>query len=246
MRAWPSCVLGAVLTSCQGLEVSGSVGGDESVWGFLESKYDEDADGRVGREEYPRSDRTFARLDRDRDGFLAQADFEETEEPPWSPDVARKLRAELAFYFQTDRDPLRFAMVELDDSMSTYDTDGDGVLVRAEFMEATLRRLAHGKLAQHRAAWDHLVEHLDIDADRALDKGEVFRFYFVDGDRQLVIDLGAEGEPTAEPASTKPTGPPVGTLAPDFTLATPDGKTSYTLSSFRGDRPVALIFGSYT
>ena len=38
----------------------------------------------------------------------------------------------------------------------------------------------------------------------------------------------------------------VGDKAPDFTLKTVDGKKSVTLSSFRGHKPVVLIFGSYT
>ncbi len=38
----------------------------------------------------------------------------------------------------------------------------------------------------------------------------------------------------------------VGDLAPDFTLASLDGKRKVTLSEYRGDRAVALIFGSYT
>ncbi|MDH3592876.1 MAG: hypothetical protein OER88_13410, partial [Planctomycetota bacterium] len=42
------------------------------------------------------------------------------------------------------------------------------------------------------------------------------------------------------------TGAPVGKPAPDFTLQSPDGKVAATLSSFQGQRPVALIFGSYT
>lgn len=37
-----------------------------------------------------------------------------------------------------------------------------------------------------------------------------------------------------------------GTLAPDFTLPTQDGRSSVTLSSFRGRQPVVLVFGSYT
>lgn len=37
-----------------------------------------------------------------------------------------------------------------------------------------------------------------------------------------------------------------GDAAPDFTLATLDGKQKVKLSGFRGKRPVALIFGSYT
>ena len=38
----------------------------------------------------------------------------------------------------------------------------------------------------------------------------------------------------------------VGELAPDFTLKTLDGTEEVRLSSYRGQRPVALIFGSYT
>jgi hypothetical protein len=37
-----------------------------------------------------------------------------------------------------------------------------------------------------------------------------------------------------------------GDQAPDFKLKTPDGKQQVALSDFRGKRPVALIFGSYT
>ena len=37
-----------------------------------------------------------------------------------------------------------------------------------------------------------------------------------------------------------------GDSAPDFTLKSPDGKTSFTLSSFKGSKPVVLIVGSYT
>lgn len=37
-----------------------------------------------------------------------------------------------------------------------------------------------------------------------------------------------------------------GDMAPDFHLKTRDGKSEVSLSSFRGSRPVVLIFGSYT
>jgi len=37
-----------------------------------------------------------------------------------------------------------------------------------------------------------------------------------------------------------------GDVAPDFDLATVDGTSRVRLSSFRGQRPVVLIFGSYT
>ncbi len=37
-----------------------------------------------------------------------------------------------------------------------------------------------------------------------------------------------------------------GDIAPDFTLKSPDGKQTVTLSDYRGKKPVALVFGSYT
>jgi cytochrome oxidase Cu insertion factor (SCO1/SenC/PrrC family) len=38
----------------------------------------------------------------------------------------------------------------------------------------------------------------------------------------------------------------VGDPAPDFTLADPNGQSQISLSSFKGKKPVVLIFGSYT
>ncbi|MGO8815632.1 MAG: hypothetical protein ACLQVG_13355 [Terriglobia bacterium] len=38
----------------------------------------------------------------------------------------------------------------------------------------------------------------------------------------------------------------VGDIAPGFDLPTPDKHSSVSLAAFRGQRPVVLIFGSYT
>jgi peroxiredoxin len=40
--------------------------------------------------------------------------------------------------------------------------------------------------------------------------------------------------------------PKAGDLAPDFTLTDSRGTESVTLSAFRGKKPVALVFGSFT
>ncbi len=40
--------------------------------------------------------------------------------------------------------------------------------------------------------------------------------------------------------------PRVGQMAPDFELRSGDGKQTIRLSSFRGGKPVVLIFGSHT
>jgi peroxiredoxin len=37
-----------------------------------------------------------------------------------------------------------------------------------------------------------------------------------------------------------------GDKAPDFTLETLDGRRKVNLASYQGNRPVVLIFGSYT
>ena len=38
----------------------------------------------------------------------------------------------------------------------------------------------------------------------------------------------------------------VGDMAPEFVLSTVDRKAQVSLASFRGQRPVVLVFGSYT
>ena len=40
--------------------------------------------------------------------------------------------------------------------------------------------------------------------------------------------------------------PKVGDMAPDFTLYDSSGIKSITLSDFHGEKPVALVFGSFT
>ena len=44
----------------------------------------------------------------------------------------------------------------------------------------------------------------------------------------------------------RPMAPELGTLAPDFQLKSKDGRKKVRLSTFKGKKPVALIFGSYT
>ena len=43
-----------------------------------------------------------------------------------------------------------------------------------------------------------------------------------------------------------PLAPKAGDVAPDFQLRDLQGETPVRLSGFRGQRPVALIFGSFT
>ena len=43
-----------------------------------------------------------------------------------------------------------------------------------------------------------------------------------------------------------PLAPKAGDIAPDFELYDVNGRNQIRLSEFRGKKPVALIFGSYT
>jgi hypothetical protein len=43
-----------------------------------------------------------------------------------------------------------------------------------------------------------------------------------------------------------PQAPKGGDIAPDFALGDPSGERTVRLSDFRGDRPAALVFGSFT
>ena len=43
-----------------------------------------------------------------------------------------------------------------------------------------------------------------------------------------------------------PLAPKKGDLAPDFTLSDVNGENRLSLADFRGKKPVALIFGSFT
>lgn len=59
---------------------------------------------------------------------------------------------------------------------------------------------------------------------------------------------GKDGEINTRPAAGEryDTKLKVGDAAPDFTLASPDGKAEITLSGYKGKKPVVLVFGSFT
>jgi len=245
-----------LLAACRGAS-----SGADPVWLYLRDKYDGDGDGRVARAEYGRGERPFARLDRDGDGALTPADFAPSEEGGAALDATAELRAwrALASYFQVDEDDARLSMIELEDACSMYDTDCGGAIEPGEFRaaaDARRRPVPGDDAAPVRAAladgdpWRSLLAAADGDADGALGKAELFLFFWSRTGRLPLARFDARGgHEFAEEelaASTKPTGPAVGTLAPDFTLSTPDGTGRTTLSDFRGVRPVALVFGSYT
>ncbi len=119
------------------------------------------------------------------------------------------------------------------------DKDSDGELQESELtcVSDTWRGLA--------------LRRLDTDKDQALSQAELHAVYAEadkDGDGTLSkSELGTNSRRQRRGGGRRGgPAPAVGSPAPDFTLKTLDGKSTYTLSTFKDKKPVALIFGSYT
>ncbi|MFT7676039.1 MAG: Ca2+-binding EF-hand superfamily protein [Planctomycetota bacterium] len=217
---------------------------------YLLERHDVDSDGEISAQEYDRTPRAFARLDRNRDGVVSAGDFLAT---PRGGSRKRAERAALlvAQFLQTDGDRGRIEADELRSAFAAYDTDGDDRIGEGEF------RCGMGQLApaetgpQSRQAlallrgidpWLGLLGGIDSDLDGWIARSELLDFFrsrsdgkpwrIAQGDEVLELEVAQR--------------PLEGRVAPDFTLQSLGGGAPVTLSSFVGDQPVALIFGSYT
>jgi hypothetical protein len=114
-----------------------------------------------------------------------------------------------------------------------------------------------GGRAFDQQALEKLLQQYDKNHDGRIERSEYPRtaegFANLDRDKNGIIDAADQATPAARP----PRGglpdlqgvalPKVGDLAPDFDLPMLGMKDkTVKLSSFRGDKPVALVFGSYT
>jgi len=242
--------------------------GVTSVWDYLASRYDADRNGAVTTAEYTRNEAQFGRWDRNQDGVLEAADFEREsrggEGRGGGQDMKTgRARRTLARYFQEDDDANILTLAEAADAFDLYDgSDGtadDGRLTEGEFtcaMEERHREVPGDASPMVRMGmgnakpWATLLAVIDGDEDGALTVDELSVF-FEDTLETDTIDYTGWGAsrmrmPQAGSNANDGLAAQQGDLAPDFTLASTDGDTTYTLSSFRGDRPVAMIFGSYT
>ncbi len=235
-----------------------------STFDYLLMRYDADSDGAVSRSEYDRGERTFQRLDHNRDGKITSNDFTDRGGRPGQENVQirmRQLRSQrmLASYFQNNSTAETLRQSEVRSAFQIFDVDDDEVVSEGEFtgfaseryveipgagsrqMRALLRDIAH---------WDALVGAIDTDTSNSISLNEVVTFFAAhdagDGAWQ-VLAPEEPGRSYHDVARTHPQGgPTVGSIAPDFNLQPPDGGAAVSLSSFSGHKPVALIFGSYT
>lgn len=224
-----------------------ATGKEKTTWEFLKNKYDKDGDGAITPEEHGRGQEAFRHLDKDRDGKIAAADFQLPD--PMSQFVATMT---IARYFQTDEDPLAISLAEVEAAFAAHDADRDGDLSPAEFEAARKKVDADADpdapvppMPPGVDPLKALITVADADASRSLSLAEMRKHFAArdsDGDGFWSMPPRRRGPPGAQ----RPTGPAPGTVAPDFTLEPPGGGKAVTLSRFKGEKPVALIFGSYT
>ena len=176
-------------------------------------------------------------------------------------------------WVQENLDPAKRGAVSLKNSglpeawFDRLDRDGDGMLTAADFDWSDFSPLAqktmmarmflmradqdeNGKLSQDE--WNALFERM-AKGNQEVDLESLRKLLFppmparpkgAPADMPSTTTL-LQGLYRGELGSPHP-GPRLGDFAPDFTLPTHDGTEKIRLRSFRGQKPVVLIFGSFT
>ena len=231
--------------------------GVESVWQFLAQKYDANGDAAIETGEYPHAALSFERLDGDQDGALTAADFPDDEyaRDLTIADMPPEVRAHVKALYDARAVVLSYFAPEilepgvegltleaLGRALERRDLDGDGAIDPGELERATAERPWAGP----GEAWELLVAAMDEpgEGEGRLAREEFEAYHAELGGEDGVLRGPPSGWPAA-PREIASDGPPLGSQAPDFALAPPDGGEPVRLSSLRG-RPVALVFGSYT
>lgn len=258
-RTWRALGLALLLASCQ-TPTSNSPIADSNrktpptdpVFEYLSDRYDSNGDREITREEYDRTDGDFARLDRNEDGLLTNSDFAKSGRRVrvLSPSEERRRHgiSLLGWYFQSDDDPAKLTADELSNAFLIYDANQNGRVGRTEFEGISEHRTLYGLRPGGKSfgllevettdPWERILRGVDRNDDGFLTSTELIDFHIANETTDAWVFDAATGD--------APVGPLVGNPAPDFTLPTVDGSRRVTLSEFAGDRPVALIFGSWT
>ena len=173
------------------------------------------------------------------------------------PDITRMLQR-----FDADKDG-KLTESELGAQMwrrmGRFDGDDDGVLTKKELESMSSRGRGRGRAGSSDAAWKFLAEKYDANKDGKIEAAEYTRdeatFARLDTNRDGVLtsadwkagDERERGRGKGAGRAARPAAPKAGQPAPDFELTfVDDEEAKVKLSSFTGERPVALIFGSCT
>ena len=248
--------------------------GVDSIFDYLASKYDADKDGKITQAEYSRGT-DFRKVDRNKDGFLTASDFERAGRFPGGGregygDLSKEQREQMRVMYNARSVVLAYFHEDASGNVTTpsiqfkfqeLDMDDDGMIDESEFACAT-DAVPWGGPGK---AWPMMLAAMDVapgtggtrnaetdKPDGKIGKYELNAYYSRFADKNGVMRApraagnrsraGRDGQGREVAAD----GAPVGSKAPDFKLASPEGGDAVALSSFAGKKPVALIFGSYT
>ena len=204
----------------------------DTLWKHIVAEHDKDGDGRVTTAEYVRGEVRFANYDRNKDGFLTREDF---------PEGAFINEFNASFARQADGDRNNeVTKEEWQKLLTMLDGNGDGTFSMGELgkrMPPVMTSRPSLVLLSYDQNLDGVFDVKDTDL--------MFGDLDQNGDGTLqTVELQRRKLTWERPGTPLPK---VGEVAPDFELSLAEQpERQVKLSSFRGKRPVALIFGSYT
>ncbi len=112
--------------------------------------------------------------------------------------------------------------------LQRFDEDKDGKVSKDEF-----------------PGRNEMFDRVDENKDGFIDESEINKRPPGGGRRGSSMGPPSGGRPPGS-RDREDKGPKVGEVAPSFKLASLDGKQEFELRTFKGARPVVLLFGSYT
>ncbi len=230
------------------------------VWEFLAEKYDANSDGVITAAEYSRGEASLASYDRNSDGVVNQDDFTSPATRGRGRGRARN-RGRGRGGGRGGRGGAGMQMTQLQADQLVArgaDSDGNRAVTLSEWQAVLEAMKAGGEVlapaaltamavqpngnrmllrAQMQATF---VGSFDDNGDGEVTVAELsLTFSRLDKDQNNTLEWSEMGLAVVLPQK--------GVVAPDFVLPYRDDvERTATLSSFVGEKPVALIFGSYT
>jgi Ca2+-binding EF-hand superfamily protein len=208
---------------------------NDEWWAYLLATYDKNHDGKVDASEYTRGADSFARLDRDHDGVVTRADFDVPLLLP--PGLANPILV-VKVFGEPDA-----GSVDVPTALAGFDRvdkNHDGRVDRDEFEAAA------GAAMQGIDRFATLLAGVDADHDGLVSKPELTAWMArrdADGDGKISLrERARPGKPPREGAIP----PTERESAPDFAARSLADGQPVTLSKLVKQKPLVLIFGSFT